>query len=70
MLPNVNVKFEAMREEIEQILEDFNSMEIEPNEAIDKLLNLHSVSCCSKEQLEKEYGRGFSDGCEHARPAY
>jgi len=33
-----------MREEIEKILEDFNSMEIEPNEAIDKLLNLHSVS--------------------------
>ena len=32
-----------MREEIEKILEDFNSMEIEPNEAIDKLLNLHSV---------------------------
>ncbi len=35
-----------------------------------KLFSLHSVSCCSKEQLEKEYGRGFSDGCEHARPAY
>ena len=33
-----------MRKEIEKILEDFNSMEIEPNEAIDKLLNLHSVS--------------------------
>jgi hypothetical protein len=40
----LNVNFEAMREEIEKILEDFNSMEIEPNEAIDKLLNLHIVS--------------------------
>ena len=40
----LNVNFEAMREEIEKILEYFNSMEIEPNEAIDKLLNLHIVS--------------------------
>lgn len=29
--------------EIEEILEDFNSIEIKPNEAIDKLLNLHIV---------------------------
>lgn len=33
-----------MRKKIEKILEGFNNMEIEPNEAIDKLLNLHIVS--------------------------
>jgi hypothetical protein len=44
-----------MREKIKQILEDFNSMEIEPNEAIDELLNLHSFML-SHEQIAKQMG--------------
>ena len=34
-------------------------------------LNLHSVSkSFTKEQIETAYDVGFSNGCEHARPAY
>jgi hypothetical protein len=50
----VGVNFEAMRKEIEKILEDFNSMEIDPNEAIDKLLNLHIVRLSLPDNLEEE----------------
>ena len=35
-----------------------------------KNCSIPDVSCCSKEELKKEYDRGFYDGCEHARPAY
>ncbi len=35
-----------------------------------KNCSIPDVSCCSKDELKKEYDKGFGDGCEHARPAY
>ncbi len=37
---------------------------------VNKTNDIHDVSCYSKEELKREYDRGFYDGCEHARPAY
>ena len=39
-------------------------------EVIVKNCSIPLVSCCSKDELKKEYDRGFHEGCEHARPAY
>ena len=39
-------------------------------EAIKEALSIHIVSCCSKDELKKEYDRGFYEGCEYARPAH
>lgn len=50
------------------ILEEIDFEDV-ANEIVN-LLPIHDVSCCSKEELQKEYDRGFFDGCEHARPAY
>ena len=41
---NVNVNFEAMREEIEKILEAYEKDCISKSEMKQQLLNLHSVS--------------------------
>ena len=54
-----------MRKEIEKILEDFNSMEIEPNEAIDKLLNLHIVSGCLICIMDNVEGDGLTEGMRY-----
>ncbi len=40
----MNVNFEAMREEIRKILNSIDERDMTMDSAIDKLLNLHSVS--------------------------
>ena len=60
MFKDVTVQTEEEnKEEIKQLTESLNNYDL-----------LHNVSCCPKEELKKEYDRGFGDGCEHARPAY
>jgi len=52
---------------IDEILKRLN----EHNELVNKTNDIHDVSkSFTAEQIEAAYNVGFSDGCEHARPAY
>jgi hypothetical protein len=56
----LNVNFEAMKEEITNILSRLGSGLISKDEAIEKLLNLHSVSVpFPSDELIEERGKEF-----------
>jgi hypothetical protein len=63
MFANVNVKFEAMREEIKRILNSIDERDMTMDSAIDELLNLHSVSnpLPTKEDVIKEGDKQIKD---------